>query len=48
MYQGWGQVHSGVARGAAAPEWGAIILPKNFFNLYTEKFLKILKNTMKM
>ena len=40
---------SGVARGgqggAAAPgrrpEGGAKILPKNFFNLYTEKFLKI-------
>ena len=40
---------SGVARGgrggAAAPgrrpEGGAKILPKNFLNLYTEKFLKI-------
>ena len=50
---GWNgrQWRSEGGRGAAAPgrrpEGSAKILPKIFFNLYKEKFLKFLKNKMK-
>ena len=50
---GGGQWRSeGGAGGASAPgrrpEGGAIILQRNFLNLYTDKFVIIWKNTMKM